>query len=149
MARNNFKIEGMEELQALIKELGNVPQKAVTPSAKKGMNVAFKAAKALAPVDEGELKGGLKIIGERSRIKGKKVYQVVFDRAKNDTFVKVSEGGKRAYYPASQEHGFFARNGRFIPGYHFLEKALTNNAHKLKQTIMDEMYKRIEKAMKG
>lgn len=141
-----FKIEGMKELQRAIKRLGDVPQKAVTPAAKKGMRIALNAAKQNAPVDTGELKSGLKMVGERSRAKGKKVYQVVFDRAKNDVFQKKNEKGEIiGYYPASQEYGFFARNGRYIPGYHFLEKSLTGNARKIEKTIVDEMLKRIEK----
>lgn len=58
----NFKIEGMKELQKSIKKLGQVPQKCVTPAAKKGMNIALKSAKKNAPEDTGELKGGMKLI---------------------------------------------------------------------------------------
>jgi len=143
-----YKIEGMKELQKSIKRLGGVPQKAVTPSARKGMNVAIKSAKSNAPVDTGELKKGLKLVGERSRTKGKKVYQVVFDRAKNDIFQKRNSlGDVTGYYPASQEYGYFARNGRYIPGYHFLEKALTENVSKIEKTTVGEMSKRIDKEL--
>jgi HK97 gp10 family phage protein len=145
-----FKIEGMKELQRSIKKLGDVPQKAVTPSSRKGMQIALKSARANAPVDTGELKDGIKLIGEKSRNKGKKVYQIVFDRAKNDIFQKKNKEGKvTGYYPASQEYGFFTRNGRYIPGYHFLEKSLTDNVTKIQQTIVKEMSKRIDKALKG
>ncbi len=138
----------MKELQKLFKELGGIPQKAVTPSSRKGMNVVLKASKALAPEDTGELKKGLKLVGERSRTKGKKVYQVVFDRAKNETFQKKNDKGEvTGYYPASQEYGYFAKNGKYIPGYHFLEKALEGNADKLRSTIMEEMFKRIDKEL--
>lgn len=146
-----FKIEGMKELEKSIKKLGEVPQKCVTPAARKGMNVAFKAAKKNAPVgDTGELKQGMKLVGEKASVKGKKVYQVVFDRAKNDIFQKKnSEGKVIGYYPASQEYGFFARNGKYIPGYHFLEKALTSNSGAIQKKIVDEMSKNIDKAMEG
>jgi len=145
-----FKIEGMKELQRSIKKLGDVPQKAVTPSARKGMNIALKSARSNAPVDTGELKKGMKLVGERSRHKGKKVYQVVFDRAKNDIFQKKNKEGKvTGYYPASQEYGFFTRNGRYVPGYHFLERSLTENVNKIEQTIVKEMGKQIDKAIKG
>jgi HK97 gp10 family phage protein len=145
-----FKIEGMKELEKAIKKLGQVPQKAVTPAARKGMNIAIKDAKVKAPVDTGELKQGIKLIGEKSRSKGKKVYRIVFDRAKNNVFQKKNKEDKvTGYYPVSQEYGFFARNGRYIPGYHFVEKGLTQNASKIEKTIVDEMSKRIDKALKG
>ena len=87
------------------------------------MNIALKSARKNAPQgDTGELKGGMKLIGEKSRTKGKKVYQVVFDRSKNNVFQKKNKDGKvTGYYPASQEYGFFAKNGRYISGYHFMK----------------------------
>lgn len=143
-----FKFEGMKKLQKSLKKVGSVPQKVVTPAARKGMNVALKSAKVNAPVDTGELKSGMKLVGERSRTKGKKVYQVVFDRAKNDTFqTRNSLGDINGYYPASQEYGFFARDGKYVPGYHFLEKSLTGNVNKIEKTIVDEMQKRIDKEL--
>ena len=144
-----FKMEGMKELQKSIKKLGEVPQKCVTPAAKKGMNIALKAAKPLTPVEEGNLKKGLKLKGEKSRLKGKKVYQVTFSSSMNDIFVKVSKDGKRSYYPASQEYGYFAKNGRYIPGFHFLKKSLSNNSSSITKKIIYEMSKNIDKALEG
>jgi hypothetical protein len=145
-----FKIEGMKELEKAIKRLGQVPQKDVTPAARKGMNIAVKDARIKAPVDTGELKSGMKLIGEKSKSKGKKVYRIVFDRAKNEVFQKKNKEGKvTGYYPVSQEYGFFTRNGRYIPGFHFAEKGLTGNANKIEKAIVDEMGKRIDKALKG
>jgi hypothetical protein len=145
-----FKIEGMKELEKAIKKLGQVPQKAVTPAARKGMNIAIKDARIKAPVDTGEIKDGMKLIGEKAKGKGKKVYRIVFDRAKNNVFQKKNEEGKvTGYYPVSQEYGFFARNGRYVPGFHFAEKSLTQNANKIEKNIVDEMGKQIDKALKG
>jgi HK97 gp10 family phage protein len=145
-----FKIEGMKELEKSIKKLGQVPQKAVTPAARKGMNIAIKDARINAPEETGELNSGMKLIGEKSKSKGKKVYRIVFDRAKNNVFQKKNKEGKvTGYYPVSQEYGFFTRNGRYIPGFHFAEKGLTGNANKIEKTIVDEMGKRIDKALKG
>jgi HK97 gp10 family phage protein len=142
------KIEGMKELDRTLKRLGEVPQKHVTSSVRKGMNVAFKDAKNKSPVETGELKSGIKMVGEKSKIKGKKVYQVVFDRAKNNVFQKRNKEGKvTGYYPASMEYGFFARNGRYIPGYHFLKKALEENAGKVQKTIIENMQNKIEKEL--
>ena len=146
----NFKIEGMKELQKSIKKLGQVPQKCVTPAAKKGMNIALKSAKKNAPEDTGELKAGMKLIGEKSRTKGKKVYQVVFDRSKNDIFQKKNKEGKvTGYYPASQEYGFFARNGRYIPGFHFMKRSMEDNRGAITKKIVNEMSKNIDKALGG
>ena len=148
MAKLGFKIEGMKELERSLKKLGQVPQKHVTSSARKGMNIVLKNAKSNAPNDTGQLKKGIKLSGEKSRYKGKKVYKVVFDDKMNDVFqkpvVKVGESGSPnaknpAYYPISQEYGFFARNGRYIPGYRFIHNSLENNARRMERTIVAEM----------
>lgn len=145
-----FKIEGMKELQKSIKKLGQVPQKCVTPAARKGMNISLRDAKKNAPVDTGELKQGMKLIGEKAKTKGKKVYRVVFDSAKNDIFQKKNKEGKvTGYYPISQEFGFFASNGRYIPGYHFVEKSLSSNSGDIEKKIVEEMTKQINKVIKG
>lgn len=145
-----FKIEGMKELQKSIKKLGGVPQKCVTPSAKKGMSIAFKKAKNKSPRLTGELERGILLKGEKSRNKGKKVYRIVFDRAMNDVFQKKNKKGKvTGYYPVSQEYGFFAKNGRYIPGFHFISKGLNDNANAITKKIVDEMGKNIDKALEG
>ncbi len=145
MAKVNFKIEGMEQLQKSLKELGKVPQKRVTASARKAMGIALKDSRANAPYDTGMLKKGIVLKGERSRSKGKKVYRIVFDRAMNDIFQKPNKEGKiTGYYPVSQEYGFFARNGRYIPGYRFISDSLTDNVSKIEKTIVSEMQKKID-----
>ena len=79
MANIKFKVDGMDKLRRDLEKLGKVPQKHVTASARKGMNVILRDAKANAPYETGMLKRGMKLAGERSRYKGKKVYRVVFD----------------------------------------------------------------------
>jgi hypothetical protein len=145
MAKVNFKVEGMKELERSLKKLGKVPQKHVTASAKKGMNISLKDSRANAPYDTGMLKKGIVLKGERSRTKAKKVYRVVFDRAYNDVFQKKNKDGKiTGYYPVSQEYGFFAKNGRYIPGYRFISDSLTDNVSKIEKTIVTEMKKKID-----
>lgn len=145
MAKVNFKVEGMKELERSLKKLGKVPQKHVTASAKKGMNISLKDSRANAPYDTGMLKKGIVLKGERSRYKGKKVYRVVFDRAYNDVFQKKNKDGKiTGYYPVSQEYGFFAKNGRYIPGYRFISDSLVENTSKIEKTIVSEMKKKID-----
>ena len=140
-----FKIEGMKELQKSLERLGKVPQKHVTSSSRKAMNIVLKDAKATAPVDTGALKKGMKLKGERSRDKAKKVYQVIFDDKYNHIFQKKNKEGKiTGYYPVSQEYGFFAKNGRYIPGYRFIHDSLADNTRKVEKKIVSEMKKKID-----
>ena len=153
MARVYFRVEGMDELEKSLKRLGKVPQKHVTASSRKAMNIVLKQSRASAPYETGALKKGIKMVGERSRQKGKKVYRIVFDRNMNHIFQKPvknpGESGhkgarKIAYYPYSQEYGFFARDGKYIPGYRFISDSLTDNVSKIEKTIVSEMKKRID-----
>ena len=109
------------------------------------MNVVLKDARANAPVDEGHLQKGMKLKGERSRAKAKKVYQVVFDHRYNHIFQKKNADGKiTGYYPVSQEYGFFTVNGRYIPGFMFVHNALTSNTRTVERTIVTELKKKID-----
>lgn len=145
MAKGQFRIEGIEDIKKGMYKLQKIPQKHVTSSARKGMNVVLKDARASAPVDEGYLKQGMKLKGERSAAKAKKVYQVVFDDRYNHIFQKKNADGKiTGYYPVSQEYGFFARNGRYIPGFMFVHKALTGNVRLVERTIIAELKKKID-----
>ena len=87
----------------------------------------MKEVKRTAPVDTGDLKRGLKFKAEKSRKKGKKVYQITFSADMNDIFQKKNAEGKiTGYYPVSMEYGYFAKNGRYIPGYRFMRKSAEN-----------------------
>ncbi len=145
MAKVNFKVEGMDQLVKSLNRLGKVPQKHVTSSSRKAMNISLKDARANAPYDTGALSKGMKLKGERSRVKAKKVYQVVFDDKYNHIFQKPNKDGKiTGYYPVSQEYGFFAKNGRYIPGYRFVRDSLTDNVGAIEKTIVSEMKKKID-----
>lgn len=140
-----IKLEGMPKLQKDLETLGKVPQKHVTASSRKGMNIAYKQAKADAPYDTGALKKGILMKGERSKIKGKKVYRIVFDRAMNHIFQKPNKEGKiTGYYPVSQEYGFFARDGKYIPGFRFITNSLNDNARSIEKAIVSEMQKKVD-----
>ena len=119
--------------------------KAAKKAAQKGASLAGKAIRKAAPKGTtGELKKGFKKKAEKSRKKGKFVYQYAMDPAKNDIFQKPIKqpgllGGKnpKAYYPSSVEYGFLARaaGGGYsytpgsrpqvqeIPGTHFARDA--------------------------
>lgn len=144
-----FGVIGIDKLNRDLKKLGKVPQKHVTAAAKKGMNPVLKAAKADAPEDEGNLKRGIKLSGERSRHKGKKVYRIIFDPSMNDIFQKKNSEGKiTGYYPISQEYGFFAKNGRYIPGFSFIHDALISNAKNAGKIIVTHMKSKIDEEIR-
>ena len=138
-------VVGMPQLEKTIKKLGKLPQKCVTVAARKGAKIAQKSAKSNAPSDTGSLKKGIILKGEKSKKKGKKVYQTVMDPAKNDIFVKTSKTGKRAYYPASQEYGFQTSNGRYVPGFNFMKKSIEDNSSKIQNEIVNVLSKEIDK----
>lgn len=135
----------MAGLQRDLKKLGKVPQRHVTASARKGMNIVLKDAKATAPYETGDLKKGMILKGEKSRYKGKKVYKVIFDPKMNDIFQKKNAKGEvTGYYPISQEYGFFAKNGRYIPGFRFLHNSLSDNASRMERSIITNMKQKID-----
>jgi len=143
--RAKFEVEGLKELERTIRKLGKLPQKCVTPAAKKGATIALKAAKANAPFLTGALEEGIVLKGERARKKGKKVYQVTMNPAMNDVFVKTTKDGKRYYYPASQEYGFITRDGGYVPGIHFLRNSIDDNKAEMERVMVQELAKQIDK----
>lgn len=152
MAGIYFKVEGMDELKKSLQKVGKVPQKHVTASSRKAMNIVLNQARANAPYDTGALKKGIIMVGEKSKVKAKKVYRIVFDKNMNDVFQKPiknpgSKGGQgksTGYYPISQEYGYFAGDGNYIPGFRFISDSLIENTQKIEKTIVDEMKKRID-----
>lgn len=147
MARKS-RIDGMGSLERTFKQLGKVPQSAATKSARAGATIPHKDAKSKAPVDEGDLKQGIIMKRERSRIKGKAVYQVTMDPRMNGVFVKISKNGKRSYYPASQEYGFLTVDGRYIPGYRYMRRAADDNERVVEKKILDVAGKEVDKALR-
>lgn len=140
------------KLERAVKKLGGLPQKCVTKASRKGGNLVLKAVRQKAPIDTGDLKKGLKLKGEKSRVKGKKVYDIVFDAGMNDVFQKPIKnpgeaGGKNktAYYPASMEYGYFARNGRYIPGYHFMRGAAEESEGAAADVTIQVLFDEVEK----
>lgn len=150
MSRRNrvtFEVEGLDEITELIKKLGDFPDKLVTGAAKAGAEVARKAAKANAPADTGNLRKGIILRGERKK-GAKKVYQIIMDPKMNDVFVKMSASGERYYYPASIEYGFYTKNGKKVPGVHFLKRALTENHKKIAEVSLRVLGEKIDKELK-
>lgn len=146
MARRS-SLKGFAELERDFKRLGRVPQTVATKSARSGGSIVLKAAKSNAPVDSGDLKQGIVLKRERSRTKGKAVYDVTIDPAMNDVFVKISKDGKRSYYPASQEYGFLTVDGRYVPGYRYLRRAADDNQRAVEKKILEVTRREVDKAL--
>lgn len=156
MARN--QIDGIDDVIKMFKRLGKVPQRSVTKAAKAGAKIPYKTAKNTAPVDKGNLKKGLKLVKEKRRKLGKAVYQVTMDPKMGDVFIKPvanpttmnrSSDPTRAYYPASQEHGFFNHwAGRRIQGLHFMRKSIDTNKDAITEKTLDTLGKELDKEMR-
>jgi HK97 gp10 family phage protein len=137
-------IEGIDEIIAKFKELEDVPQSIITKAAKKGAIMALKYAIAnLQPVNGaflgrqgkteqhqgGDLQKALKLKAERS-IKGKKVYRI------NTT-----------WYARFKDLGFTTRKGKKINGSHFLKYAVTEHYDEIKDAMIQELSKGIQKVV--
>lgn len=109
------EMEGFEEFVRACSSLAsNLQGPELAQAVKKGAKVVQKAIQTQAPVDAGDLREGLILIKEKTRTRGKAVYQVVPAREKNAIFQKPIQNPVRskspyAYYPASQEYGYFTR----------------------------------------
>lgn len=143
-----FKTD-MRGLKKSIRRLGTVPQKYVTQSARRGMNIPLNKARQEAPVEQGDLKKAMKLTGERSRYKAKKVYRIAFNKSYNDVFQS-----EKGYYPYSMEYGYHTKDGV----YHdhsdetgwmvgFIRNSFNDNIPQIERTIVAEMKKRIDTAI--
>lgn len=115
----SFDIRDIERTVKMLNDAGKSPQKAVTRAAGRAGTILKRAVKGEVPRRSGTLKKSIVRVGERSRRKGKKVYQVTFDRKMNSELQKpVRNPGKlggrysKGYYPASMEYGYLVR----VPG---------------------------------
>lgn len=141
---NKFRVDvhmdDLLEARRTFDAMGQLPAKIVTAAARKGASVVIKEVKGSGeiPVRTGTLRNAVRRVRlERSRLKGKKIYQVGFDPALNDWFQRKDQpienpgeaGGKsdHPYYPASMEYGFLTRSKgggiSYFPGFHFMAAA--------------------------
>lgn len=143
-------MDDLQKLERDLKRMEKFPTTYLTGAVKKGIKPILLATQMNAPIGEtGNLVRALTTIMEKSKTKGKRVAEVTFDRAYNDRLAKVSKGGKRSYYPSSQEFGFKLRNGKKKEGLHFMRDAADMNAEKFGEIVTSEMMKKIEKAWRG
>ena len=155
-AKLTFYLQDLPKFYATLRRVEKVPQRVVTRAAGKGATVVRRAVRGAVPVDTGALKRGIVRKGERSRTKGKKVYDLMFDPGMNDIFQKPikepgSAGGKspHAYYPASMEYGFLTRSKggglSYVPGYHFMRDAAESSSFPAKQATIKAFIAEMEK----
>ena len=142
-----IEIEGFNELRELIDQLGKVPQNVATKAARQGSQIDLTAAKADAPVYDGWLKAALKLVGEKSKSPGKKVYEITFDRAYNSKLVKTSKTGKRSYYPVSQEFGWKYPHGGYHVGLQYMKNSAEQTASAVEQKIVDVAKNELDKIL--
>lgn len=138
----------LDKFARQLEDLEKLPQRCVTSAARKAAYALRKSVKTSGrtPEDTGNLKKGIIVIPERSRRKGKKVYQIVFDRSMNDVFQKKNAEGKvSGYYPSSQEYGFFTKDGQYIPGYRFMRDTTEERAGETEKIILDALCKELDK----
>ena len=151
-----FQMEGFGGFIGVLGSMEDVPKKCVSRAAGKGATVVRRAIRGKVPVDTGNLKRGIYRKGERSRLKGKKVYQLAFNPAMNDIFQKPIKnpgeaGGKskHAYYPASMEYGFLTRSKgsgySYVPGYHFMQQAAEESSAEAKSAMINALNEQIDK----
>lgn len=154
-----FDTRELKAFQLTIQRMGGIPTKVATKAASKGATVVRREVRSRIPVGEtGELKRGIKRKGERSKFKGKKVYDLMFDPAKNAVFQKpvkhpgeagsTSTKGGHAYYPASQQYGFLTRSKgggiRYVAGKNFMGEGAETAAVMQRKTVIDTAVKELE-----
>lgn len=153
MSTVSFDTSDLKRLEREMRALPSGQQRIVTKAAGKAARLIRPIVRAKAPEDTGMLKRGIVVKPERSRSKGKKVYEVTMDRNMNDVFQKPLKSGKHAYYPSSQEYGFLTRSKggglSYVPGYRYMrdgsEQAEGQAREKMIQTIEEEVEKAWQK----
>ena len=105
------------------------------------------SGKAKRGVVAGALRAGIvpSPAAEKTATPGKTVYDVWMDPGMNDTFVKAA-GGKRYYYPASQEYGFRTRSGGRKAGLYFMRNSAVSyySAHEARvAALVDQILKEL------
>ena len=157
MADISFDTKDIKAFEAMLTDLGGCPPKVATKAAGKGASIVRRSIRESAPKGEtGNLKRAIKRTSERSSKKGKKVYEITFDRAYNDVLQRPIKnpgeaGGKsdKAYYPASMEYGFLTRSKgggiSYVPGYHFMRTGAEDADASAKEAISSTAMQELEK----
>lgn len=158
----NFNLDDAEirSFENALKGIGDLPNRVVNSAVSKAVTPIARAIRKAAPVGKTkQLRKGITRKREKTRVqRGKVVYQLRFDPAKNDVFQKPiknpgARGGnaKKAtgYYPASMEYGYFTGDGnggyKKVPGLHFMRDAADAGAASFRENVTNNMMAGIEK----
>lgn len=150
-------------------QIGGMQQKYVTQAVRAGQKHVLSRVMDAAPEGKtGNLKANIESVGERSRRKGKKVYDVKFKGSKEANAVLQKPiknpgvaGGKRdtAYYPVSVEYGFltraneggglkFVRGKKRVEGQHFMRDAAKAAEPQFNKIVIEKLSARLDKEWK-
>ena len=150
-----YDADALRQIQDNLMEMGDGAQKRAAEVSLAAAEKELAAAKSAAPVKTGTLRSGLVLNMEKNRPKGKQVFQVWPTPALNHIFQKPvlnpgrrSDGSRRrtvAYYPASMEYGFEHPSAGRIPGRHYLEGTLGNNSGSLREQMLRDIERQLEK----
>ncbi|MBQ6756783.1 MAG: HK97 gp10 family phage protein [Oscillospiraceae bacterium] len=154
----HYSSNDLKALSSALERTGKKAQKIVSKAAGKGTTIVRRHIRPKIPIGEtGELRKGIIRKAERSRKKGKKVYDLMFDPKKNDIFQKPvknpGEAGSKntknghAYYPKSVDAGFITRDKGWVPGYHFMANGAEEGYLGARKTVIDTAMNEIEKEL--
>lgn len=156
----DFVINWDDEIkfERALSRVSTVPQKISKKAGGQAANVVRRSIRSEIPVGKtGQLRRGIIRVGERSRYKGKKIYDLMFDPDKNKIFQKPipakdespTPTGKHAYYPASMEYGFLTRSKgkglRYVEGRHFMRDATDESAPAARQAAINTATRELNK----
>ena len=139
-------LSDLQELENTIERLGKVPKRSVKQSVGAGARVMRKHIKDRAPKGKtGNLRRAIRIVHEKHRGRVAKAgSQITFDRQiSKDHLVKFSKSGKRAFYPVSQDAGWWVMR-KTKNGY---EKAYRKDGQDYMKSLSAEAYPAAEQAM--
>lgn len=165
------ELEGFDELaRSFLRSARELPRKNLSKAVRKGAAVVQRSVRSSAPEKSGDLRRGLILHKERSRQEEKVVYDLMPDPKKNAIFQKpikhpVRSRSPKAYYPASQEYGFFTRRsdggmtytrpsgetGHMdkVPGKYYMRSGAEVSAEAAETVIIGEVLSEIEKTFGG
>lgn len=145
----DFVINWDDEIkfERALSRISTMPQKISKKAGGQAANAVRRSIRSEIPVGKtGQLRRGIIRVGERSRYKGKKIYDLMFDPDKNAIFQKPipakekSAAKKHAYYPASIEYGFLTRSKgkglRYVEGRHFMRDSTDEAAPAARQAVI-------------
>lgn len=152
------ELEGFEELEKSFHRIEeNLTDKKLRSITRKGAKQVLEAVRAAAPEKTGLLRQGIILKPEKNRTRGKTGMDIMMDPELNDVFQKpiMNRGRSKspyAYYPASQEYGYFTRRpgggmeyvrtdgstGKMnkVPGKHYMLSGAESAGEGAKDTII-------------